>query len=158
MSNQFSLIANRGIPHVSEQIFSFLDDWSLTQCREVCHAWKEFIDTDHSRHFYQRFQKKCEKDQFFLHKSAYHGYVYIVKVIVKNTKDKNYLNKKDLDGWTPLHHAAFEGHQDIVKILLEFVKNKHPKGHDLGYSPLHLSTEKGFLSIVECFKSSFANK
>ena len=35
--------------------------------------------------------------------------------------------------------------------MVKFVKNKHPKIKDTGYSPLHLATEKGFLSIAECF-------
>ena len=100
------IIANRGIPHLSDKVFSFLDDWSLAQCRGVCQDWKEFIDTICTRTFYQRFEKRWEDEEYFLHNSAKKGFLYIFQICVKHIDEKTGFSDRDDSGWTPFHYAA----------------------------------------------------
>jgi len=151
MSENCNLIANRGLPLINEHIFSFLDDWSVTQCRGVCQDWKEFIDVYYSKFFYRRLRKRCENDEQFLNSCAMEGFLYVFKVFTRNFENISEINPRDDEGWTPLHCAVSYGHEDLVRLLLKFVKNKHPKVKSDGYSPLHLCSKEGFLFIAKCF-------
>ena len=99
MSENCNLIANRGLPHINEHIFSFLDDWSLSQCRGVCQDWKEFIDVYYSKFFYRRLRKRCENDEQFLNRCAIEGFLYVFQVLTKNFKHCSEINPRDDEGW-----------------------------------------------------------
>ena len=54
--NIFDLLLNRDLTGLCYDIFENLNSESLTNCRLVCHQWKEFIDY----HFYKLPKgKKC---------------------------------------------------------------------------------------------------
>lgn len=98
MSENCNLIANRGLPHINEQIFSFLDDWSLTRCRGVCQDWKEFIDVYYSKFFYRRLRKRCENDEQFLNNCAMEGFLYVFQVLTRNFENRSEINPRDDEG------------------------------------------------------------
>ena len=98
MSENCNLIANRGLPHINEHIFSFLDDWSLTQCRGVCQDWKEFIDVYYSKFFYRRLRKRCENDEQFLNSCAMEGFLYVFQVFTRNFEKISEINPRDDEG------------------------------------------------------------
>ena len=98
MSDNCNLIANRGLPHINEHIFSFLDDWSLTQIRGVCQDWKEFVDVYYSKFFYRRLRKRCENNEQFLNSCAIEGYLYVFQVLTKNFENRSEINPRDDEG------------------------------------------------------------
>ena len=63
-------------PKIVEKIFKCLDNTSLTICREVCTAWKEFIDTRNypwtriCRKFYPSDQDRISNNFESLNKSG----------------------------------------------------------------------------------------
>lgn len=66
----------------------------------------------------------------------------IVNVIDMN---KDYLDKKDANGWTPIHEAARGGHLEVVKELVHKGADVNVvTGHDdaRGKSALYLAVEK----------------
>ena len=98
MSENCNLIANRGLPHINEHIFSFLDDWSLTQIRGVCQDWKEFVDVHYSKFFYQRLRKRCENNEQFLNNCAMEGFLYVFQVFTRNFEKISEINPRDDEG------------------------------------------------------------
>ena len=108
MSENCNLIANRGLPHINEHIFSFLDDWSLTQIRGVCQDWKEFVDVYYSKFFYRRLRKRCENDEQFLNRCAIEGFLYVFQVLTRNFKHCSEINPRDDEGWRLFQDLLYE--------------------------------------------------
>ncbi|KAE9369237.1 ankyrin [Stipitochalara longipes BDJ] len=53
-----------------------------------------------------------------LHQAAEDGSLEIVKVLVTNPEDTDYVNFRRHKCWSPLHLAAREGHVDVVEFLM----------------------------------------
>ena len=57
----------------------------------------------------------------FLHSAARYGSLALCKLLIENSKDKNYA---DRNGWTPLHYAAINGHFAICELLIPYFGDK----------------------------------
>ena len=56
-----------------------------------------------------------------LHSAARYGSLALCKLLIQNSKDKNYA---DRNGWTPLHYAAINGHFAICDLLFPYFGNE----------------------------------
>ena len=56
-----------------------------------------------------------------LHSAARCGDLQLCKLLIENSKHKNYADK---NGWTPLHYAAINGHFAIYELLSEYFVEK----------------------------------
>ena len=58
----------------------------------------------------------------FLHSAARYGNHELCKLLIENSKRKNYV---DRSGWTPLHYAATNGHFAICELLFPYFADKY---------------------------------
>jgi len=77
--------------------------------------------------------KPYETGSTYAHKAAQLGDVQALKDIIEKKND--YLNKKDINGWTPLHEGARGGHEEVIQFLVEKGANIN-EVTDSGETPL----------------------
>ena len=72
------------------------------------------------------------------HIAAHRGDVQWLEAAIHTEKD--WINAKDANGWTPLHEGARGGHEDVVRLLLDLGASIDEKERT-GKTPLDLSIE-----------------
>ena len=72
------VIASPRFPHIGVQVFSYLNGYSLTNCRLVCREWMQFIDAECDKTLYERFVRQ---PGFSVHKAARRNWVYVFKIM-----------------------------------------------------------------------------
>ena len=61
-------------------------------------------------------------------------------------RSRQSINKRTLDGNTPLLYAVYKGHRECVSILLEHGADM-TIANAMGYTPLHLATVLGHTEV-----------
>ena len=80
------------------------------------------------------------------------GNLDILNLILENIKPKKlkeYVNRKDRKGYTPLYSAARNGHTECIKTLLECGAQVNKSSCYDGYTALMAAAEKGQRHIVQ---------
>jgi len=134
----------------------------------------------------QQFDFKNLNDNILLFISCIHGYLEIVKLLIKiniNINQKNKyevtslikasnngnleivkllleneanINEKDSYGWSPLIYASFNGYLEIVKLLIKNGVNINEK-NNIGNTALYFASKYGYLKIVKLLVKNGAN-
>ena len=119
----------------------------------------------------------CDDNSTPLHLASGHGYVEVVRVLLKHGADVTHqdehgltplhrasqhghlevvcvllehgatANSSDYSNWTPLHGASQDGHLEMVRVLLEHGANVHALDHG-GWTPLQFPSHNGHLGVV----------
>lgn len=74
-----------------------------------------------------------------LHAAAYHGYVYIAKMLVEAGADVDAAETRY--GFTPLAYSARNGHTEVIKLLLDSGADPNKRVND-GRTPLQLANQR----------------
>ena len=111
--------------HITKQIFSNLDDKSLSDCREVSKSWRNFLDGQkflHIRIIQSHIEKKHEIGEPWkkLLKISNSEMIILLNSAVKEVYSKNicWTTKQMFD---PLHVAAIYGQKCLYKYIEEKV-------------------------------------
>ena len=134
-------------PHIAEQIFEYLDNISLTNCREVVKSWKDFIDNK-----YLPWKRIVKKEKYFedgsklLHVAVKTGQVKMFKKLIEDEEDKNPKNAKRK---TPFNIAVENGYFEITEFLIQNSKKLNIDIDLLDWDPLEAAYNDGHLEIVE---------
>ena len=149
--------------HISEQIFGYLDNESLANCKKVCRTWNHFIDgqkffhariiletatKNHKvgRSWFQVF-KKCNTKTVGDLRTAVEQLYQESGIFASSTPVSREYNQLV---WTvsPLHVAAAFGQLTLFNDILQRVENKFPSD-GIGRSTLHYAAINDCLNIYE---------
>ena len=165
-------------PHISEAIFSKVDNKSLSNSRKVNREWRSNIDNLKNR-WIRKIQwrtKKCDNfknewdialkgtpveilknlgaaiDKFngFREMSPLHIVARFghLELFTYILAKMRVKNPESDLKWTPFHEAVRFGHLAIVKCITKEVQDKNPKDKD-GWTPIHSAAHYGHLEIVK---------
>ena len=135
---------------IFEIIFHDLDNISLKNCRNVCKAWKSFIDTDKFI-----WLKRIEKYRGSMEKFSYQWSKVIEKTPTGEVNElcqavENFfrLSSSNIKNqYSPLHIAAGNGLVELSERIIEKTGNCNPGGD--GYTALHTAAQEGHLNVCE---------
>ena len=144
---------NLRFQHISEQIFNYLDNESLTNCQEVCRSWNIHLNGQKflpARIILETVRKthKVGKSWFEVFKKCNAKTILDLRIAVEHVYKEliSSMNKK-LD-FSPLHVAARFGQLMLFNDILQKVENKFPTdGH--GRTTLHHAAVKDHLQLYE---------
>ena len=104
-------------PHIPEQIFKYLDNQSLKNCRVVSKSWQECID-DRDILWNKVFKNKDCNKTFQL--SCQNGLSKIVEFLMKKSIEfKIDLNAKGKHDKTVFHWACKYGHFKVAEMCVQ---------------------------------------
>ena len=92
-------------------------------------------------------------DDLFL-KACQNGQKSVVITFLK--KGGINVDKRDMNGFTPLHHACKKGARDIVKLLLENNADAN-MASNASITPLHFAARLGNQEIIQCLLDAGAD-
>ncbi|KAF2720822.1 SPX domain-containing protein [Polychaeton citri CBS 116435] len=81
-----------------------------------------------------------------LHYASMHGHVHILTLLAEAASDT--VDRKDIDGFTPLIHGIVHSRPGCVQAMLELGAHVNPDS-STGHIPLNLACQYGSLDIVE---------
>ena len=90
------------------------------------------------------------KDNSLLSLAALKGYLSIVKFLISENFDANYVNP---EGERPLHFAALNGDLAVFKVIWNEVIGEKNPGAENGATPFHFACQKGHRLIVKFIAS-----
>ena len=149
--------------HISEQIFGYLGNESLANCKKVCRTWNNFIDGQkffHARIILETATRnhKVERSWFQVLKKCNTKTVGDLRTAVKQLYQESGIFASSTPVsreynqlvWTvsPLHVAAAFGQLTLFNDILQRVENKFPSD-GLGRSTLHYAAINDCLNIYE---------
>ena len=140
----FDSLFNLNVPHILENIFSYLDYKSFTTCKIVNKTWNTLFSTmKYRRHL---IEKKIEKERIEerLFNAASCGNTEEVRrLIYDHMVDVNFVIKANnvVLPWkkqhrTPMVQASRRGHVSVVKVLLKAGADIE-RGDESNNTPLH---------------------
>ncbi len=71
-----------------------------------------------------------------------------IKEVRRHLNEGADVNKKDVNGQTPLHHAAESGYTEVAQTLIERGARVNSKDNE-GRTPLHLAAEIGYTPTID---------
>ena len=145
-------------PHITAQIFDYLDNKALTNCREASTSWYNILDR--KKFFWIRMIKACINNQ----KEFKELWISLLKKSSTETVrelaiavHKKRLKLKNLGG-SPLHFAVLSGQYHIFMDVFEKVEHKILSNARGGLSPLHVASITGSLKIFTKLFKHAGNK
>ena len=158
-------------PHLTEGIFSLLDNNSLEKSKEVHRYWNIYIN---EQKFYkirkikatvERFQKVGPAWNTLFAKSTTKIITYLLEAVqlfyLEQKMNREWTTCTIFDsldlpkGITPLHIAAYSGDLDLLKTIFE--RNQEYQTDGWGCTPLHYAAHNGHLEMCEYLKQTFDN-
>jgi len=167
---KMDIVLTQGFDHIGVQLFDLLDDASLDKARQVCTAWKHFIETH--KFYWKRSiirvhrQKLVKSKQWtriaesVVRKNKFQDMKSLAKVLRnfevfhKGVSDQTILWKPDQD---PLTVAVLKGHLEDMEYLWPLVRNKTRSYEDQN-SMFHLAASKGHANLAKFFHGKFFHK
>ena len=152
-------------PHLSEDIFKFMDNETLANCEEVSKVWHSYLD------FYNFLQNRRVKiiqetiGKFHQLHEEFHTSFDTIRVqnilnaarmgdfeTVQQSMIEGIVNvhhKSDfIEDLSTLHWAAWYGYFDVVKYIVDITEDKNPRDAH-GDRPLHYAAIKGHLDTLK---------
>ena len=166
------LVAKSGLSHIALHIFSFLrfdsnhdltfsmDD--INNCRLVCKAWQEVIDTSllywHRRLSFQTMKKWRTVHRWEGFDSAFDSARYRRHRVWKDVRDfallfEQYLDEvewDDISEFDPLYYYCQQGNVEAVALFLKFYMDLDCKA-ETEMTPLMAACSLGYTEIVKLF-------
>jgi len=164
------ILLTQGFDHIGVQLFNLLDDVSLDKARQVCSAWKYFIETH--KFYWKRSivrvhrQKLVKSKQWtriaesVVHKNKFQDMKNLAKVLRnfevyhKGVSDETILWKPEQD---PLTVAVLKGHLEDIEYLWPLVRNK-TRSYEAKNSMFHLAAKQGHANLAKFFQEKFLHK
>ena len=157
---EFQALFDKNVPHILENIFSFLDYDTFKACRVVCKGWNELP----SSQSYEKITKKLLGEKLAnenkLCEASYKCNTEDVKHLISSGVNPNCFGtiKPYSTKATPLYFATWKGHnheaKDVIKLLLE--EGADPNKGDIT-TPLLLAVRNGHTDIVRLLIAGGAN-
>ena len=140
-------------PHLSENIFEFLDNQSLAKSRKVCKTWNrhledlKFLQIRIIKSLIEKYDKVGEPWKKIFRYADKKIMTYF-RIEIMNQK---YLYLFWRTNLTPMHFAALIGNKNeqLWKFIIEKSENKNPRSNN-GLTPLHLAA---FKNHFDCYKN-----
>ena len=148
-------------PHLSEKIYSSLDNESLSKCKEVSRFWRIYL---RKQKFFQVRIIKTTVEQYHEIGETWNNVFETASGITINALgiavQKFYKKKEDLtyfEGLTPIHIAAATGDLQLLSKLEDKSPGNHPKDSD-DCTPLYYAAQNGHLEVCEHILELVADK
>ena len=143
-------------PHLLEQIFENLNNWSLAKCRKVSASWKHMIDSQRGVCI-RRIRLHINCSRASLENNLRKKNIEDLVALADQVHKVYMYNPKGKYGITLLHSAAENGHSEVCQLILENVQDKNPKG-EYGKTPLHYAAENGHLEVCQLILENVQDK
>ena len=146
-------------PHISEAIFSIVDNKSLSNSRKVNREWQSNIDNLKNR-WIRKIQwrtKKCDKFRSEWDIALKGTPVEILKNLGVAIDKFNGFRGTNIIELSPLHIVARFGPLELFTYLLAKMKLKNP-ANDHKWTPFHEAVHVGHLDIVKCIFKEVQDK
>ena len=138
-------------PHISEAIFSIVDNKSLSNSRKVNREWRSNIDNLKNR-WIRKIQwrtKKCDKFRNEWDLALKGTPVEILKKLCSAIDKFNGFRGTNIIQLSPLHIVARIGPSELFTYVLAKMEIKNPE-NDHKWTPFHEAVRYGHLDIVKC--------
>ena len=144
---------NLRFQHLSEQIFSCLDNESLINCQEVSRSWNIYLDRQkflQARIILEIVNRthKVGKSWFEVFKKCNTKTITDLRVAVEHLYHGIFASYREDIDLSPLHVAAAFGQLTLFNDILHKVENQFPL-NDIGWSPLYFAAKFDHLHIYE---------
>ena len=146
-------------PHLSEAIFSIVDNKSLSNSRKVNREWRSSIDNLRNR-WIRKIQwrtKKCDKFRSEWNIALKGAPVEILKKLGVAIDKFNGFRGTNIIELSPLHIVARFGPLELFTYLFAKTKVKNP-ADDQKWTPFHEAVSSGHLEIVKCIFEEVQDK
>ena len=139
-------------PHLSEKIYSSLDNESLSKCEEVSRFWRIYL---RKQKFFQVRIIKTTVERYHEIGETWNNVFETASGITINALGiavQKFYKKNDeltyLEGLTPIHIAAATGDLQLFSKLEEKSPGKYPKDTD-DCTPLYYAAQNGHLEVCK---------
>ena len=146
-------------PHISEAIFSIVDNKSLSNSRKVNREWRSNIDNLKNR-WIRKIQwrtKKCDKFRSEWNIALKGTPVEILKKLGVAIDKFNGFRGTNIIELSPLHIVARFGPLELFSYVLAKMKVKNPED-EKKWTPFHEAVHCGHLDIVKCLFKEVQDK
>jgi ankyrin repeat protein len=145
-------------PHIGEQIYTELDDQTLTRCRQVCDSWRTFLDNEkllwvRSILSYIEPHNSCQWKNFMKKNPA-----SILAEIEHGVRQFYTKYPFKIEGMSPMHFAAMYGNICALKSLINdsAISSDYPR-NARRRTPLHYAAMDGQLEACKLLLQKYGN-
>ena len=144
-------------PHIGDQIYTELDNQTLTRCRQVCDSWRTFLDSEkliwaRSILNYIEPENSCQWKNFMKKNPA-----SILEEIEHGVRQFYTKYPFKIEGMSPMHFAAMYGNICVLKSLInDSAISDYPR-NARRRTPLHYAALNGQLEAFKILQQKYGN-